>query len=222
MTSNKTVTKRAALQILPVSVCQLLSASLVDNDTFTICDLELNQVSVVGVVRGFAPFVTNVQYSVDDMTGPPLNVKQWVDTEQCPLLEFASVGTYVKVIGNLRNFSGQRSLLAMSVRCIVDLNEITSHMLEVVRAHMELFGKAFDVNMNTNVSSLSGLSTIQHEVLHVIRKFSVGDVGISLPDLQKHLDYLKMRDIRASLVFLVNEGHVFSTNDEKHFKSAVY
>lgn len=41
----------------------------------------LLQVSVVGVVRGFAPFVTNIQYSVDDMTGPPLNVKQWVNTE---------------------------------------------------------------------------------------------------------------------------------------------
>lgn len=25
--------------------------------------------------------MTNIQYSVDDMTGPPLNVKQWVNTE---------------------------------------------------------------------------------------------------------------------------------------------
>ena len=41
------------------------------------------QVSVVGVVRGFVPFATNVQYSVDDMTGPPLNVKQWINTEAC-------------------------------------------------------------------------------------------------------------------------------------------
>lgn len=36
---------------------------------------------------------------------------------------------------------GERSLLAMYVRRIKDLNEITSHMLEVVNAHLKLFGK---------------------------------------------------------------------------------
>lgn len=36
---------------------------------------------------------------------------------------------------------GERSLLAMYVRRITNLNEITSHMLEVVHAHMKLFGK---------------------------------------------------------------------------------
>lgn len=51
------------------------------------------QVSIVGIIRGFAPFVTNIRYSVDDMTGPPLNVKQWVNTEAssinrlCPQLQ---------------------------------------------------------------------------------------------------------------------------------------
>lgn len=29
----------------------------------------------------------------------------------------------------------------MDIRCIKDLNEITSHMLEVVQSHMQLFGK---------------------------------------------------------------------------------
>ncbi|XP_032367105.1 replication protein A 32 kDa subunit-A isoform X2 [Etheostoma spectabile] len=100
------------------------------------------------------------------MTGPPLNVKQWVNTEAS-----AAPGTYVKVTGSLRSLDGQRSLLAMNIRCIEDLNEITSHMLEVVRAHMQLFGKAFDVNMNSTVSHggsehpedvlPNGLSTIQ-------------------------------------------------------------
>ena len=92
----------------------------------------LRQVSVVGVIRGFLPFVTNIQFSVDDMTGPPLNVKQWVNTEasginlsritngncnfvvkqsisnfsqDSALMTCASPGTYVKLTGNLRNFS---------------------------------------------------------------------------------------------------------------------
>nr|XP_046273605.1 replication protein A 32 kDa subunit-like isoform X2 [Scatophagus argus] len=232
MTSRKaTKSKRATLQILPVTVSQLLSAPQVGNDSFAIFDWELNQVSVVGIVRGYAPFVTNVQYSVDDMTGPPLNVKQWVNTQNCTQT-FASPGTYVKVTGSLHNFSGQRSLLAMCIRCIKDLNELTSHMLEVVQAHMQLFGKAFDVNMNIATASgfgsggghlegisPNGLSTIQDQVLHVIRRFSGCDYGISLEDLKTQLAYLSMRDIRSSLVFLVNKGHIFSTIDERHFKS---
>ncbi|XP_042362180.1 replication protein A 32 kDa subunit-like [Plectropomus leopardus] len=226
MSSHKI--KRTALQILPCTVSQLLSASQVTRDSFAICDWELNHVSVVGIIRGFAPFVTNIQYSVDDMTGPPLNVKHWVNTEDCAPMTFASPGTYVKVIGSLRSYSGQRSLMAMNIRCIKDLNEITSHMLEVVQTHMQFFGKKFDVNMNTTAATPSGysdgmlpngLSSIQAQVLHVIKGLSVRDIDTSFHDLKTQLDFLSMRDIRSALTFLINEGHVFTTTDEHHFKS---
>ncbi|AWP04789.1 putative replication protein A 32 kDa subunit-like isoform 3 [Scophthalmus maximus] len=145
-TSHSAVTsKNAALQILPCTVSQLLSASQVDKGAFAIGDLELNQVSVVGVVRECSPLATSVRYSVDDMTGPPLNVKQWVNTEDGAIVAVASPGTYVKVTGNPRNIRGQRYLMAMNIRCIEDLNEITSHMLEVVQAHMQLSGKVLDL-----------------------------------------------------------------------------
>ena len=54
------------------------------------------QVSVVGIIRGFAPFVTYIQYSVDDMTGPALNVKQWVSEASiinrlCPELHLENI-----------------------------------------------------------------------------------------------------------------------------------
>ncbi|XP_047461556.1 replication protein A 32 kDa subunit-like [Mugil cephalus] len=229
------LSKKATLQILPSTVSQLLSASQVSKDGFAICDLELNQVAVVGVVRGFAPFATNIQYYVDDMTGPPLNVRQWVNSsEDCSHMSAASFGTYVKVTGSLRNFNGQRSLLATNIRCITDLNEITSHMLEVVWAHVQLFGKVFDVNMNATAASLydkyghshgilpNNLSTIQSQVLHAIRTLSVHGDGISFHDLKTKLDYLSIRDIRTCLAFLQNEGHIFSTTDDHHFKSTQY
>ncbi|XP_031710070.1 replication protein A 32 kDa subunit-like isoform X3 [Anarrhichthys ocellatus] len=197
------------------------------------CLMDL-EVSVVGIIRGFAPFVKNIKFSVDDMTGPPLNVKQWVNAEDCTLT-FTSPGTYVKVTGSLCRFNGQRSLLAVNSRCIEDLNEITSHMLEVVHAHMQLFGKEFDVNMNTTAASRServlkhsgdlkdilpnGLSSLHAQVLTVVRKYSFGDIGISFHELLTQLDYLSMRDLRSSLNSLMNNGHVFCTMDENHFKS---
>ncbi|XP_047240259.1 replication protein A 32 kDa subunit-like isoform X2 [Girardinichthys multiradiatus] len=189
--------KKAHLEIFPCTVSQLLAAAQLSNDCFTICNCELKQVSVVGIIRGFAPFVTNVQYSVDDMTGPPLNVKRWVNVEDCSLMTIASPGTYAKVIGSLHSYS------------------------------------VFDVNMNTTVvpepdwsSGMdpqdvlpNGLSTVQGQVLHLIQMFSDHDKGISFHDLRTKLDYISMRDIRSSLAFLINEGHIFSTIDEHHFKS---
>ncbi|XP_047240260.1 replication protein A 32 kDa subunit-like isoform X3 [Girardinichthys multiradiatus] len=188
--------KKAHLEIFPCTVSQLLAAAQLSNDCFTICNCELKQ--------------------------------------DCSLMTIASPGTYAKVIGSLHSYSqGQRSLLAMEIRCIKDLNEISSHMLEVVQAHMKLFGKVFDVNMNTTVvpepdwsSGMdpqdvlpNGLSTVQGQVLHLIQMFSDHDKGISFHDLRTKLDYISMRDIRSSLAFLINEGHIFSTIDEHHFKS---
>ncbi|KAK9526313.1 hypothetical protein VZT92_015021 [Zoarces viviparus] len=227
--------KRTTGQILPCTVSQLLSASQDGNDTFAICGWELNQVSVVGIMRGFASFEKDIKFSVDDMTGPPLNVKQWVNAEDCTPMALTSPGSYVKVTGHLRSFNGQRSLLAVNSRCIEDLNEITSHMLEVVNAHMQLFGKEFDVNMNTTAASRServlehsgdlkdilpnGLSSLHGQVLTVVRKYSFCDIGISFHELLTKLDYLSMKDLRSSLNSLMNNGHVFCTMDENHFKS---
>ncbi|CAB1429420.1 unnamed protein product [Pleuronectes platessa] len=223
--------KKSTLWILPCTVSQLLSAPEISNDTFAICERELNQVSVVGVIRECSPFESIVQYSVDDMTGPPLNVKQWVNKEDCATTTDASPGTYVKVTGNLRNFRAQRYLISMNIRCIEDMNEITSHMLEVVQAHMHLTGKVYDVNMNTSLPSLVGgvssghpqaLSNIQDQVFNAIRKSSDHNEGISLQDLKAQLHFLRMTDIRSSLTFLINEGHVFCTIDEHHFKTTGY
>lgn len=41
----------------------------------------LSKVTLVGVIRSTDKSMTNIQYKVDDMTGAPMDVKQWVDTE---------------------------------------------------------------------------------------------------------------------------------------------
>ncbi|XP_055081338.1 replication protein A 32 kDa subunit-like isoform X2 [Periophthalmus magnuspinnatus] len=222
--------QKATLQILPCTVSQLLSASLDHSGAFAIGDLELNQVSLVGIVRKSSPCSTYNQYSVDDMTGPPLTVRQWVNADDASDQLELQPGVYVKVHGSLRVFQGKKSLLAMNIHCLKDLNEITSHMLEVVYAHKQLFGKGCDVNMNAlpvsdapQTSSeeymARGMSTIQGQVLHVISQHSVKQDGISFQDLTTLLDYIGIQEIRKSLAFLINEGRVFSSMDENHFKS---
>ncbi|XP_028317602.1 replication protein A 32 kDa subunit-like isoform X1 [Gouania willdenowi] len=231
-TNPKPPAKAAALAVLPCTVSQLLSASQSGHDTFTVCHWDINQVSVVGAVRGFSSFFTSVLYSVDDMTAPPLPVKQWLSSEDMKQMSVTPTGAYVKVVGSLRQVSGKIMLVAMHIRCVKDLNEITSHMMEVVQAQMYLSGKMVDVNMNTipaslhdrysyahlETSVLDSFSSAQNQVMDVIRRYSINPHGIGSDKLKTNLDDLSMEDIRKALTFLLSEGHVFSTIDENHFK----
>ncbi|KAM4735498.1 replication protein A 32 kDa subunit [Anableps anableps] len=234
-----------ATQIIPCTVSQLMSASQVD-EAFRVGDVEVTQVTIVGIIRSTDKSMTNIQYKVDDMTGAPMDVKQWVDTED-PSVDSTVLppGTYVKVSGNLRSFQNHRSVVAFSVRPLEDMNEITSHILEVVHAHMALgkpqampgIGGGMAGNSmpmlrqgpgitsgsyaGTNENPLmviNGLSANQNQVLSLI-KGCPDPQGISIQDLKQRLSGISLAVIKQAVEFLSNEGHIFSTIDEDHYKS---
>ncbi|XP_071373273.1 replication protein A 32 kDa subunit [Centroberyx affinis] len=233
-----------ATQIIPCTVSQLMSATQAD-ESFRVGEVEIAQVTIVGVIRNTDKSMTNIQYKVDDMTGAPMDVKQWVDTED-PSVDSTVLppGTYVKVSGNLRSFQNHRSLVAFSVRPLEDMNEITSHMLEVVQAHMihskpqTMLGGGGGGGMNTSIMPMSrpgmgnmgggysgandmttnGLSPNQNQVLSLIRGCP-DEQGISIQDLKQRLSGISLAVIKQAVEFLSNEGHIFSTIDEDHFKS---
>ncbi|XP_053183935.1 replication protein A 32 kDa subunit [Scomber japonicus] len=231
-----------ATQIIPCTVSQLMTASQAD-ESFKVGDVEVAQVTIVGIIRSTDKSMTNIQYKVDDMTGAPMDVKQWVDTED-PGVDSTVLppGTYVKVSGNLRSFQNHRSVVAFSVRTLEDLNEITSHMLEVVHAHMALSKPQTTPGaaggMSSSVTSMSrsgkesmggayagandmvnnGLSANQNQVLSLIRGCP-DPQGISIQDLKQRLSGISLSVIKQAVEFLSNEGHIFSTIDEDHYKS---
>uniref|UniRef100_A0AAR2IPT0 Replication protein A C-terminal domain-containing protein n=1 Tax=Pygocentrus nattereri TaxID=42514 RepID=A0AAR2IPT0_PYGNA len=195
-----------AQQIVPCTVSQLMSAAQAE-DVFRVGDVEVAQ-----------------DPSVDSSVIPP--------------------NTYVKVSGNLRSFQNNRSLVAFSVRPLEDMNEITSHMLEVVQAHM-LLSKPQAMaggggGMNSSIMPMSrpgmgsmgmtggysganamvnnGLSPNQNQVLSLIKSCPEPQ-GISIQELKQRLSGVSMTVIRQVVDFLSNEGHIFSTIDEDHFRS---
>uniref|UniRef100_A0A1A7YD76 Replication factor A protein 2 n=1 Tax=Iconisemion striatum TaxID=60296 RepID=A0A1A7YD76_9TELE len=230
-----------ATQIIPCTVSQLMSASQAD-ETFKVGDVEVTQVTIVGIIRSTDKSMTNIQYKVDDMTCAPMDVKQWVDTED-PSVDSGVLppGTYVKISGNLRSFQNHRSVVAFRIRPLEDMNEITSHMLEVVQAHMALNksqstpAAAGGMSSNSPVSHqplaitagshsagnpmvINGLSANQNQVLSLIRGCP-DPQGISVQDLKHRLGSISLPVIKQAVEFLSNEGHIFSTIDEDHYKS---
>ncbi|MEQ2299065.1 hypothetical protein AMECASPLE_011694 [Ameca splendens] len=234
-----------ATQIIPCTVSQLMSASQAD-EVFRVGDVEVTQVTIVGIIRSTDKSMTNIQYKVDDMTGAPMDVKQWVDTED-PSVDSTVLppGTYVKVSGNLRSFQNHRSVVAFSVRPLADMNEITSHILEVVQAHMALSkpqtmpgigggmgasstsvvrqglgitGGSYAGANENQLMVINGLSANQNQVLSLI-KGCPDQQGISIQDLKQRLSGISLAVIKQAVEFLSNEGHIFSTIDEDHYKS---
>uniref|UniRef100_A0A8C2I2R9 Replication factor A protein 2 n=1 Tax=Cyprinus carpio TaxID=7962 RepID=A0A8C2I2R9_CYPCA len=219
-----------AQQIVPCTVSQLMSAVQAE-DVFKVGEVEIAQVTIVGVIRNTDKSTINIQYKVDDMTAAPMDVKQWIDTEDMGVdNSVIPPGSYVKVSGNLRSFQNNRSLVAFSVRVLEDMNEVTSHMLEVVNAHMQQSKPQSMVRL-TYPSHPTLLMTgsrytcvflmwvlVFVQVLSLIKSCHEPQ-GISMQDLKQKLSSMSVTVIRQIVDFLSNEGHIFSTIDEDHFRS---
>lgn len=54
--------------------------------------------------------------------------------------------TYVRVFGNVRSFANKRSMVAFKIQPVVDMNELTAHLLEVIYCHMALTGPVSYIN----------------------------------------------------------------------------
>ncbi|KAG7325742.1 hypothetical protein KOW79_010667 [Hemibagrus wyckioides] len=182
------------LRVMPCTVSQLLS-SREHRDSFFIRDMELNQVTVVGMIRRTELTLTHIVYSVDDMTGPPLDVKQW------------------------QNLEHHRSMVAFNIRRLDDLNEITSHMLEVIQAHLDSDSSSCSMMKTSHASDPAtvGFTASQRQVYTSIKSCRLAE-GISMQRLRNSLKHLSAYDIRNCLQFLINEGHIFSTIDDYHYK----
>ncbi|NXF71741.1 RFA2 protein, partial [Sclerurus mexicanus] len=220
--------------IVPCTVSQLLTAEQVE-ETFRICDVEISQVSVVGIIRHAEKAPTNIVYKVDDMTAAPLDVRQWVDTDEAGGENVVvPPGTYVKVIGQLRSFQNTKCLVAFKIIPLENMNEFTAHILEIVNTHMILRKNLMSASrvppsFSAGISDMggsggggsapvNGLSAHQSQVLNLIKSCPVPE-GMSLQELKLQLHSMSMSTIKQAVEFLSSEGHIYSTVDDDHYKS---
>ncbi|KAM9181150.1 replication protein A 30 kDa subunit [Dugong dugon] len=216
--------------IIPCCVNQLLTSTLVDN-VFKIRGIEISQVSIVGIIRQAERAPHYILYKIDDMTSKPIEVRQWFDghkakQEMIPL----PVGVYAKVFGILKCTGEAKSLEVLKIRILEDMNEFTAHILETVNAHMTLYKARQATTGESTPVAPSGmdaavdygkhhLSFIRKEVLRLIRECPRLE-GKSIRELQTELRSVSIRAIKEAIDYLTIEGHVYSSVDNEHFKSA--
>ncbi|NXP13467.1 RFA2 protein, partial [Thinocorus orbignyianus] len=224
-----------AQNVVPCTVSQLLAAEQVE-ETFRVRDVDIPQVTILGIIRHAEKAPTNILYKVDDMTAAPMDVRQWVDTDEAGGENVViPPGTYIKVTGHLRSFQTTKSLVAFKIVPLENMNEFTAHMLEIVNAHMILRKNLTGVSrVPQSFSSagmgdtggyrgggslqLNGLTAHQSQVLNLIKNCPIPE-GMSIQELKAQLHNMSMSTIQQAVEFLSSEGHIYSTVDDDHFKS---
>ncbi|XP_048762748.2 replication protein A 32 kDa subunit-A-like [Ostrea edulis] len=225
--------RNRAQNILPCTTAEILSANQND-DKFYSGEIELSQITIVGLIIAVKESPTRIDYEVDDMTGPPLEVKQFVDNdESVPETERIAAlreNTYVRVYGTVRSFGGKRNVTAFKMVPVMDMNEVTYHMLEVTHSHLALSKQSMssgapmnktaadDIYSNQDSGMVSGLNQVQNQV-HSIIQSNMSDEGASIENVCKQLGGVPERSVREAVEFLSSEGHIYSTIDEDHYKA---
>jgi len=243
-----------AQSILPCTIKQIQSATYNQTeDSFKLGNTELNQVKIVGVIRDAQESATNIMYTINDMTGEDIIVRKWIDNEESDVererRSACRENTYVRVVGHLKSFKeNSRSLIAFYLSPVMDFNEITYHMLDVIHSHLALSklpemsgmatpmrhattpgGRGFQGQMATpgrmdqgfggNTGGINaGLTGIQNQIHSMITSCQLEE-GMAFADIKQRLRGVSDAQIRSTLEFLSNEGHIYSTTDDDHFKS---
>ncbi|KAI5743285.1 hypothetical protein M8J77_016440 [Diaphorina citri] len=169
--------------IFPVTIKQILETP---SERVKVNDMEVHLATIIGVIRSVDVSSIKVNYLVEDSTGC-MSCVHWIDAEDHSYKPLKN-RSCVKIIGHIKSLQdGKKNLMIYSAQYLEDLNEITSHMLEVALiplksekmktvtqsdnyAKMQLesnYGTESGVN-NTSVAG-SGASGDAAKIMQVIR-----------------------------------------------------
>jgi len=236
--------KGSNTSLIPCTISHVLMASPTsggsDGGGLIVNGVELHTVSVCGIVRHVEVANTNITYVLDDYTAPTIEIKRWIDPNEDDMANLGlNQNDYVRVFGSIRTFKGIRNIVAFKIDRLQDMNEMTLHIIETLHAHLAVQkrqsgqyslpgGIAGGVSTshtpmdlggsNSSVIPDQGLSGIQKQVYEIITAYK-NDLGISTNEIKAVLPSVSQNEVRKAIEFLSDEGHIYSTIDEDHFKS---
>lgn len=241
---------RGVQGVIPLTVKQISEAyhSNDDKSNFVVDGVEASNVRLLGLVMNKAERVTDVTFTLDDGTGR-IDVNRWVnETSDTNEMAIIQNGMYVIVNGSLKGFQGKRHVVAFSVRPVVDFNHITLHFIECIHVHLDNTRpkgaglpqaqtsstvqtpirsdvKEYHSSLPNQFSSPTGAkgseTDIYKLVLDVFQEPAslARDHGLHVDEVVQKLG-IPINKIRDAIEYHVDVGHIYSTIDDNHFKSA--
>ncbi|CAL4886137.1 unnamed protein product [Urochloa decumbens] len=216
---------------------------------FMVDGVETANIRLVGMVNGKTERTTDVTFTLDDGTGR-LDFIKWVnDAADSAETAAIQNGMYVSVIGILKGLQERKRATAFSIRPITDFNEVTLHFIQCVRMHIEntksKVGSPARTSSSVGVSVSNGFSEsstptslksnpapvtsgangndsdLNTQVLKILREPAniESEHGVHIDEIVKRLK-LPEKKIKEAIEYNVDIGHIYSTIDDFHFKSA--
>ncbi|XP_064485317.1 replication protein A 32 kDa subunit-like [Ornithodoros turicata] len=209
--------------VVPCTIAQILQSG----DEMMLGSVEVQYVKVIGMIVSVNQQSTRVSFTLDDRTGSTIEgqIFSTESDEQTKLMSQLIEKTYVRVVGSVRNIEGRKILKVFKVNALYDLNELSMHMAEVVYSHLavEAMEKKKGDPMETSnfvgdVGTAMGLTREQKMVFEVVRN-CMDEGGLTVQDICTVLPSVKMSSITDIIEFLTNEGHIYTTFDDSHYKA---
>ncbi|KAL0927704.1 hypothetical protein M5K25_001904 [Dendrobium thyrsiflorum] len=239
---------RTAHGVIPLTVKQISDAYHSSNDKSRIVvdHVDATHVKLLGLVMNKTEKATDVAFTIDDGTGR-VSVIRWVnDTADANEVAVIQNGMYVTVIGTLKDFQGKVQISAFSIRAVVDYNEIPLHFIYCIQIHADHRRKKISTPtqpLGDSVKASTGLSDVKENqspasnqvttsntdpkadiyklVLDIFEEPEslASEHGMHVDEVVKRLG-IPHKKIMEAINYHVDVGHIYSTIDDYHFKSA--
>jgi len=135
-----------------LTIKQIIEANDPNGDEYlTINGRQITQVTFIGVITRIDVQSTHTSYIVEDGTSQ-ISVKIWNSGDsnkgEDRNLQNLKEHMYVRVVGRLNVFKGQKSVTGFTLMPITDFNEITMHFVECIFSHLVGVNQVDTSNIN--------------------------------------------------------------------------
>lgn len=195
----------------------------------------------MGVVRNISDHTSNITLTVEDGTGQ-IDVRKWSEDSKdmatsqdenlnknynSQVAQQYHIGTYVKVYGALKDFSGKKNIQYAVIKSVESFNDVLAHHLEVIKCFAIATGKfqqalerqkaAESGGQSLFVNDTDSADEIAQTVLAFCRKQCEGkDANSFAVPIQLISQTLNIGEATAKdcCTKLTDQGYIYPTLDE--------
>lgn len=179
---------------------------------FKLYGMTFGIVTIVGIVRSLDHSSTKITITLEDFTGQ-IDAHLWLDDGDMANTPNLLLNTYARVHGAIRTQGGTKALMIFKVQTLPSINELTTHLLEVLNARYsaESYSKGGQEAISMGAGSTytnsgsnfadsgsaaghNGLKGKQLMIFNAVRGHG-SEQGISLQELQKKFNTIASAEL---------------------------
>ncbi|VAI80239.1 unnamed protein product [Triticum turgidum subsp. durum] len=229
----------APSSLRPLTIKMLLDSFFEDTERYPLIidGMPVSSVDLIGMVRNKSLSMDHCTFDLYDGTGS-VNVYFWFDGRQDSKDAWSfNEGMYVRVVGRATSLEQFFQIKAYMVRTVKNFNDITHHFIYCIKAHIDI-SKQSRLKLQENSVATPSASTVmpryqiapsqipedcsfEDKIFSILRDPAYRDMdhGVSLKLLRSALG-ASQDDIMKVITEQIRLGEMYTTIDERHFKSS--